>query len=178
MTDLLDMIYYILPFIFGLIAISLIPSKEKILNRQVTTFRVEFLVLVYIIALLILSLGFFIILPIFGGSSGITLINIFNGSFLTIVALGLMGLNYRNYSLISKSMNGESAFGTGTEERVEVQAAEVSESFGDEGQRIGQLEPKFQMVGCPNCSKAMKVNVSQLPVKISCPNCGIEGMIQ
>ena len=31
---------------------------------------------------------------------------------------------------------------------------------------------------CPKCGNVIKVLSSKRPVKISCPNCGIEGMIQ
>ena len=176
MTDIIDMIILILPFVFGLIAISLIPGKEKILSKQVTNYRVEVLVVVYMIALLILSFCFYLFVPMFSDSSGIVLLDMFNGGLLSITGLGIMGLNYRNHSLVSKDL-------THREERVslgvEVEAAVVEDnSVEPELDSVTSTKKDIQMVECPQCSKAIKVDASQRPVKISCPHCGIEGMVQ
>ena len=175
MSDFIEMIYLILPFIFGLIAISLIPSKEKILSKQVTNYRVEILVVVYMISLLILAFGFYLFVPMFSDSSDIVLLDLFNGGLLSITGLGIMGLNYRNHSLVTKDM-------THREERVgievEAEVEEVEVHSVEPEKTVTKKKEDIQMVECPKCSEAIKVDAAKRPIKISCPNCGIEGMVQ
>lgn len=187
MVDYLDLIWTITPFIFGLIAIALIPGKEKILEGKVKTYRVEILLVVYIIALLILAYGFRDFMFLFVETPDGNLLDILNGMLLTIIALGIMGVNYRNHSIFSKS-----GAKTSLEERidspemqpVEAEVAEVATERTSPADR-NRIQPpltiqqqEFQMVGCPQCGNAIKVNVTNRPVKMSCPNCGIEGMVQ
>jgi len=187
MDDYLELIETITPFIFGLIAIALIPSKEKILAGKVKTYRVEVLIVVYIIALPILGIGFFNFMFLFGETAGNNLLNILNGAFLSIIALGIMGVNYRNYSVFSEpgaktSIDGR--IGSSEVQPVEVEVAEVATAKTSPVDRTRVQPPstikppEFQMVGCPQCGHAIKVNVANRPVKMSCPNCGIEGMVQ
>ena len=187
MDDYLDLILVITPFIFGLIAIALIPGKEKILEGKVKTYRVEVLIVVYIIALIILSIGFFYFMFLFGGTAGNNLLNILNGAFLTIIALGIMGVNHRNHSIFTEPGANTSIDGrveSSEVQPVEVEVAEVATAKTSPAERTRVnapstiKPPEFQMVGCPQCGNAIKVNVTNRPVKMSCPNCGIEGMVQ
>jgi len=160
MDEYLELILVLTPFIFGLIAIALIPGKEKILEGKVQTYRVEVLIVVYIIALFILFIGFYYFMFMFSETTGNNLLNILNGAFLTIIALGIMGVNHRNHS-------------------IEVATAKTSPVDRTRVQPPSTIKPpEFQMVGCPQCGHAIKVNVANRPVKMSCPNCGIEGMVQ
>ena len=101
MTEAIDIskiLLAILPFIFGIIAIALIPSKQKIINKQVKKFRAEILLLVYMIAFFILAMGIYFFMAVFGNGVDNLNLYLFNGLFLGIIGLGIMGLNYRNYS--------------------------------------------------------------------------------
>jgi len=187
MDEYLELILVLTPFIFGLIAIALIPGKEKILEGKVQTYRVEVLIVVYIIALFILFIGFYYFMFMFSETTGNNLLNILNGAFLTIIALGIMGVNYRNYSVFFEpgaktTIDGQ--IGSSEVQPVEVEVAEVATAKTSPVDRTRVQPPstikppEFQMVGCPQCGHAIKVNVSNRPVKMSCPNCGIEGMVQ
>ena len=175
MVETLDILIAIAPFIIGLVAVLLIPGKEKILKKE-TTFRVEVLTVVYLIALINLAIGFYFFLPLFTGAPDLSLINIFNGGIITIIALGIMGLNYRNYSLVSQPVAGID----GRVESAEVQAIKGVEIIQEV--EVASLatpaQKKIQLVQCPKCGHAIEVELTGKPVKMSCPNCGIEGMVQ
>ena len=139
LNDSMNLIITILPFIFGIIAISLIPSKEKILNKQVKKYSVEVLVLVYIIAFLILVIGFYYFIALFSSTPNNQSMNFVNGIFLEIIALGIMGLNYRNHTIFYELI-GESEFesrtpGPGQEDVYEVEPSGLIEKTKQTGKR-------------------------------------------
>jgi hypothetical protein len=204
MVDIVEIFLSIIPFIFSIGAIALIPSKEKIERGEKTTFKPETHVAVYLIALFPLSMGVYFSMPLFSTGSGNIFIYLINAALLVIIGIGIMGLNYRNYSLFSEK-NPTTAVSSGTmiEQRVSgdpvinenvVEAIEVNEvepiSYQQESRVEGKItrlqtqpkkplgQAKPQMVECPQCKAAIKVDMSQRPVKLSCPRCGIEGMVQ
>ena len=167
-----ELIIAILPFIFGIIAIALVPAKEKILKGDVNSYPVEVLIVVYIIALFILILGFYYFMSIFAEQSKDQLIKIVNGVFLEVIALGIMGLNYRNYSEFSHLES-------------DIQLAERVEPY-EVGEYAGEVSPitteptqvKPEILECPGCGKTITITVPKRPIKIQCPHCGIEGIIR
>ncbi len=176
----------VFPFIFGLIAIALIPSKEKILNGQIKTYGADRLIAVYLIAFVfILVLGAYYIMSLFGDGSEEQIVNVFNGIFLITIAIGIMAVNSRNYTLFSKL---DADGGTGLEAQIarpnlssegvlEVTPVEPKEVVDDKTKyRKRTVEP--EMVECPRCGNAIKILVTERPLKISCPHCGTEGIIQ
>lgn len=213
MSDLIGILYSIIPFILGLIAIALIPGKEKIQKLEIQNFKPETHILIYILAFIPLVMGFYYSMSIFSVNVGNQLFNLFNAIFLEIVGLGVMGINYRNYSIYSET---STQMGVPIDDRVEATnvsnmqsaAPYTTQSTGVIGTQNTQpvrsvthdhheqtqaqipagsvskvpstTSPATsnQMVGCPKCGTAIKINTSNRPVKISCPNCGIEGMVQ
>ena len=192
MVDIVNFIIAIIPFIFGLVAIALIPSKEKITNKEVEKYSVEVLIVVYMIALFILILGFYYFMSIFSDTSQTQLVNIFNGVFLEVIALGIMGTNYRNYTIFSDLKES-----TDTDSRVpglameanglEVAPVEVLAESDNRDSKISTTttkaktitaaEPKATLLRCPKCGNTISVGVSKRPIKIHCPHCGVEGII-
>jgi hypothetical protein len=175
----------IIPFIFGLVALALIPSKDKILSHQVKTYRVEVLIVVYMIALFILMLGFYYFMSIFAEQSSGQTIRIFNGIFLEVVALGIMGLNYQSYSIFSNLELDKHI-----DDRIEAHeigdsvASEVSpitiEPTISEGRKSEALQTQAEpeMLECPGCGNTITITVPKRPIKIQCPHCGVEGIIR
>jgi DNA-directed RNA polymerase subunit RPC12/RpoP len=192
MFDIVNFIWAIIPFIFGLVAITLIPSKEKINNKEVEKFSVEVLLVVYMIALLILILGFYYFMSIFSDTSEAQLVNIFNGVFLEVIALGIMGVNYRNYSLFSDLKGGieteTRVHGLATDADVlevapveavaepEIKDPKISTTT-TKATTITGAEPKSMLLRCPKCGNTISVEASKRPIKIHCPHCGVEGII-
>ena len=96
-----------------------------------------------------------------------------------------MGLNYQNYSIFSNIESDE-----GIEDRVgptEVDTLEVTEvsPLAHDAHPIleGRPEPKKtniepELLECPNCGNTITITVTKRPLKIKCPHCGIEGIIQ
>ena len=67
MADLIEvgeLIWALIPFIIGIIAIAAIPSKDKIINRQVKKYHVEVLIVVYLIAFFILAIGMYYLISL------------------------------------------------------------------------------------------------------------------
>lgn len=191
MLDLFELSLAIIPFIFGLIAISLIPGKEKIINNQIKKYGVEKQVVVYMIGFFILAIGtYYFITSIFAEMvENQRWIYILNGLFLGIIGIGIMGVNYRNFSLLSEPRKGLETRVGGAEVADVVEVAEVAEvaevtevSEISPAKTIAKKPPTFktdtQLVECPRCSNIIKVMSAKRPVKISCPKCGIEGLIQ
>jgi hypothetical protein len=198
LTNFIDILFSIIPFIFSIAAIALIPSKEKIQKGEIKTFKPETHVAVYLIALFPLSMGIYFSMPLFTNDTGNILIYLINAILLVVIAIGIMGVNYRNYSLFSDSTKSESidlGQRMSVEERVAgpgygidegaVEVAEVQPvvdktltSNVSRPSKVQLKQPQLQMVECPQCKAAIKVDMSQRPVKISCPRCGIEGMVQ
>ena len=202
MVDFFELMLTILPFIIGMIAIGLIPSKSSADQPEGTkkTPSVEKQVVIYMIGFFILVLGtYYFISSVFGEDvENNRLIFIINGMFLGIVGIGIIGVNYRNFSEISEFKDGTTSEHrvdvpidvSDTMEVAEVEAVEVetdsirsvstveakSELRKREKQHSGKEEA--QLVECPKCGNIINVLSSKRPVKISCPNCGIEGMIQ
>jgi hypothetical protein len=200
MVDFFEIILSIIPFIFSIGAIALIPSKVNIEKGLTRTFKPEIHVAVYLIALFPLSMGVYFSMPLFATESGNIFIYLINAALLVVIGIGIMGLNYRNYSIFSER-NSATITTPGSdamiEQRVsggpilnEVEAIEVNEvepitypqESRIESRRLKTQKKKplgqQQMVECPQCKAAIKVDMSQRPVKISCPRCGIEGMVQ
>ncbi len=184
LTNLTNILITILPFIFGLIALALIPGKKKILDGEVKTYRAEVLIVVYMFAFFILAMGFYYFISLFGESPGNLNLYIFNGIFLEIIALGIMGVNYRNYSLFSEKL-GEPSI----DERVSISSSDEAHEVVEVSpiEQLKEVKPKHkatrivkepEMVACPQCGNAIRIMVNERPLKISCPHCGIEGMIQ
>jgi hypothetical protein len=191
MVEVLTIIYSIIPFIIGLITLALIPTKEKIINKEITSFKPEVHILIYILAFIPLVMGFYYSMSFFGDGIANREFTIINAIFLEVIALGIMGLNYRNFSIYSES----SPAYLGRVESSEVEVVEPvsttyevsrtpSKTISTPQQTLNRtpyktaLDKDHQLVGCPSCGSAIKVNMSIRPVKISCPNCGIEGMVQ
>jgi hypothetical protein len=193
MVDFIEIIYSIFPFIIGLISLTMIPSKEKILKKEIKEFRAEIHIAVYILAFVPLVMGFYYSMSFFGENVENHAGDLLNAVFMEIVALGVMGINYRNYSLYSEPEH-ESGL-AGRVEVAEVQPHQIepisprghsmaSQITQDTAKSIGKIQSssidrvEYQSVGCPRCGTAIKVRKSSGPVKISCPKCGIEGMVQ
>ena len=200
MTEAIDIskiLMAILPFIFGIIALALIPSKQKIINKKIKKFRAEILLLVYMIAFFILAMGIYFFMAVFGDGVPNLNLYLFNGLFLGIIGLGIMGLNYRNYSLFSE-MNQEGklddsvSVSPATEVATEVaEVAEVTEvaplepePYYSSGGKLGRVPEKPkpsvepETLECPNCNSVITISVPTRPLKIKCPHCGIEGIIR
>jgi hypothetical protein len=200
MVDFIEIFLSIIPFIFSIGAIALIPSKGNIEKGITRTFKPETHVAVYLIALFPLSMGVYFSMPLFATESGNIFIYLINAALLVVIGIGIMGLNYRNYSIFSEK-NSTSISGTSIEPRVpgpsgpeKYEALEVNEvapiSYHQEPRidstksqtqnkkPIEKGKSQQQMVECPQCKAAIKVDMSQRPIKISCPRCGIEGMVQ
>ena len=210
MVDFFELILTILPFIVGLIAVGLIPSKRKNSNDQnqpedsenKKTPSVEKQVVIYMIGFFILVLGtYYFISSMFGEDvENQRMIYIINGLFLGIVGIGIIGVNYRNFSeLTSSKLKATSDYRvegpvdvSDTMEVAEVEAVEVesetissvspeevrSELRRREKRSRDKEKDKAQLVECPKCGNVIKVLSTKRPIKISCPKCGIEGMIQ
>jgi hypothetical protein len=99
MEDILSIITFIVPFIFGILAISLIPSKERISKKEITKFRPEVHIGVYIIAFVLLMIGVIFIISYFNENK---ILYLLNAALLEIIAVGTMALNSKNYSLFSE----------------------------------------------------------------------------
>ena len=192
MVDFVNIMIAIIPFVFGLIAIALIPSKEKINNKEVEKFSVEVLIVVYMIALLILILGFYYFMSIFSDTSQAQLVNIFNGVFLEVIALGIMGVNYRNYTLYSDLKGGIETDSRVSGVATDADILEVApvEAVAEADTRDSKIttpatmstiittaEPKATLLRCPKCGNTISVGASKRPIKIHCPHCGVEGII-
>ncbi len=205
MTETIEMIYSTIPFIIGLIAIGIIPSKEKILKLEVTSFGPELHIGIYILAFIPLVMGFYYSMSLFTETIEEHFLDLFNAIFLIVIALGIMGINYRNYSLFSETKISQQTGFLGGTDRVELAVGQDMQEVqtihevqaitpkSNAPTRMGTYpwqgagasiqprtkpETKIQMVGCPKCGTAIKVDVSVKPVKISCPSCGIEGVVQ
>ena len=215
---MLDTIISIVPYILLLVAIGLIPSKEKILKRELGSFKAETHIAIYILAFFPLLLGFYFIMPFFTDNITNILIYLTNAIFLIGLSIGVLGLNYRNYNLFTENQATEVAIPTGqtistyqpdgSSGRVEpeldlTEVHPIDQTYGgsisDEPRGYmprpgpgyarnvtGSIKqnnqkaqaPQYQMVECPQCKSAIKVNVSIRPIRISCPKCGIEGMVE
>ena len=186
MLEIIELLITIIPFIVGLIGISLIPSKDKIMDNRIKSYKAEKQIVVYMIGFFILILGtYYLIASLFGeGIEDLGLIYFFNGLFLGIIGIGIIGVTHRNFSILSEK-------GLALEERVEAsevaEIAEVAEIEPDVSEVVTseqrsapkQINDKeLQKVECPKCGEIIKVKTLKRPVKISCPNCGIEGIIQ
>lgn len=183
MVEIIELSIAILPFIFGLIAIALIPSKAKIVEQKVRSFAVEAHIVVYLIALIIGMIGLYYFMPLFIETTEGQLLNILNGLFLGIIALGITGLNYRNYSIFLKT---DKETDIGKDERI---PSPVTEDYTEitpvepitekrEQPRKASITDKPKLLQCPQCGNTIKITVSKRPLKISCPHCGVEGIIQ
>ena len=183
MVDFVELSVAILPFIFGLIAIALIPSKVKIVERKVRSFAVEAHIVVYLIALIIGMMGLYYFMPLFVETTEGQLLNIINGLFLGAIALGITGLNYRNYSIFLKT---DKETDISIDERI---PSPVTDDYTEvapvEPKPEARVQPKKSSVGvkpqllqCPQCKNTIKITVTKRPLKISCPHCGVEGIIQ
>jgi hypothetical protein len=189
--DFIGLLFYISLFLFGIIAVALIPSKDSIIKKQIKTFSLEKHVSIYIIAFILLLVGFFQLMAFFSEDVENQLIPMINAVFLEAIALGIMGLNYRSYHVFSEISEKDQL----TDGRVEVAEVEAitdtnyqrtttpisttKKSVGKPIERnTAQTSTTTQMVECPQCKAAIKVDMSQRPVKISCPRCGIEGLVQ
>lgn len=181
--DFVELILTIMPFIFGVIALTLIPSKKKISGDQPRNFKVEVLILVYLIALLILMLGLYYFLPAFGDDPGEHLTNIFNGVLMSVVGLGIMVINYKNYSFYSELHSDENfddrVPGTDgyshSEDIIEVASVEVIEK---PTKAMSITRPEPELLECPQCTKTITITATKRPLKIKCPHCGVEGIIR
>jgi len=194
MAEVMEIIYPIIPFIIGLIAIGIIPSKEKILKLEIKNFGPELHIGIYILAFIPLVMGFYYSMSLFTETIEEHFLELFNAIFLIIIALGIMGINYRNYLIFSETNISQQTYSTDRVEMAETQEVQaiippssVSPTRGvtypkmsssADLQSRAKPEPTIQRVGCPKCGTAIKVDVSIKPIKISCPNCGIEGMVQ
>ncbi len=206
MFDLLDMMIAIFPFILLLIAIGITPSKEKIINGQLKTFKPEIHIGVYILAFFPLLLSVYFLMPLFSESSGNIFYYLTNAIFMISISLGIIGLNYRNYNLFTEkagssiypqSISHDPGYGSGYEQQYEPRVAlpipmSNQQEHGHEPINVepippihsktktkaGQAQYTYQYVECPQCGAAIKVNISVRPIKISCPQCGVEGMVQ
>ena len=184
MIDLMNLFIAIFPFIFAIIAIALIPSKDKILNEKIKSYGAEKFIAVHMIAFVfVLVMGAYYIMSLFGDGSGDQYLNIFNGIFLITIAIGIMALNSRNYALFSKFEGGSGLEAQivspelGSEGAHEVEPVEQKKAIDDKTKYTKRaIEP--EIVECPGCGNAIKVLARSRPLKISCPHCGIEGMIQ
>ena len=184
MIDSMNLFIAIFPYFFAIIAIALIPSKDKILNKQIKSFGAEKFIAVHMIAFIfVLVIGAYYIMSLFGDGSEDQYLNIFNGIFLITIAIGIMALNSRNYALFSK-LEGDTGLKAqivspelGSEGAQEVEPVEPLKAIEDKPKYSKRtIEP--EIVECPKCGNAIKVLARSRPVKISCPHCGIEGMIQ
>ena len=194
MVEVMEIIYPIIPFIIGLIAIGIIPSKEKILKLEIKNFGPELHIGIYILAFIPLVMGFYYSMSLFTEAIEEHILELFNAIFLIIIALGIMGINYRNYSIFSETNISQQTYSTDRVEITEAQEVQAIMPPSSVSQtRTGiyprqsssaNLQPRpkpeqtIQRVGCPKCGTAIMVDVSVKPIKISCPNCGIEGMVQ
>jgi predicted RNA-binding Zn-ribbon protein involved in translation (DUF1610 family) len=188
--NLIELLYAIVPFIFGLIAISLIPSKEKIMNNELKSYKLEKQIVVYMIGFFILVLGtYFFVASLFSmGFRDQRLIYFINGLFLGVVGIGILAVNHKNFSLLTEKapiLDGrvEVAEVTEVEEVVEVEPAEHLKAI--EKKKIGtksttsvETAKEPQLVECPKCGHIIKIKTDKRPIKISCPSCGVTGMIQ
>jgi DNA-directed RNA polymerase subunit RPC12/RpoP len=187
--DIFELILSIIPFVFGLIAIGLVPSKEKILNNEVNKYKVETLMSVYVIALFIGIIGLYYLISIFGDGSLSQYLRVVNGIFLTVIALGIMSINYRNFSIYSEqkeSLDIEAGYSperTAAPELAEVhevEALDEDHSIYDAShkQKKQVKKPEPEQLGCPKCGETITIMVTQRPLKIQCPHCGVEGIIK
>ena len=136
------------------------------------------------IALFLGIIGFYYLLALFGNASEENNLQILNGAFLGAIALGIMWLNYRNFSLYSEQR--EDPFGAESrytgQEVAEVAEVEVvhddiaTETRVQKIDRPTQIEP--EKLGCPKCGETITITVTQRPLKIKCPYCGVEGLIR
>jgi hypothetical protein len=181
--DFTELFLTILPFIVGIIAIGLIPAKKKIIARQITEFKVEILIVVYLLAMFILGLGFYYFVPLFSEDSTNQMVNIVNGIMMAVIGLGIMAVNYHNYSIYSDIKSGgglESSvegLTSGPAEAIEATPVEYIEESTPK-QKIQITRPEPELLECPRCSKTITITVSKRPLKIQCPHCGVEGMIR
>jgi hypothetical protein len=190
--DFMELILTILPFIFGVVALALIPSKKK-LSEESTSFKVELLILVYLIALLILMLGIYYFIPAFGDNPGDNLVNIINGLFMSVIGLGIMVVNYKNYSFYSESHLDLTADGRTTVtdsevyphsddlvdvETVNVETVDTTKRITAPKKAKTITRPEPELLECPQCSNTITITATKRPLKIKCPHCGVEGIIR
>jgi hypothetical protein len=180
MVNMINILVAILPFIFGILALALIPGKDKIINKQIKNFSVEIHIVVYLIALIVGIIGLYYFTILFSQSNNDQNLYILNGILLGIIALGITGINYRNYSLFSQ-IGRE----VGLEERVEspglekrLEVAPVLPIIEEDKPRYSEPRKAPELVECPRCGNAISIMVPERPLKISCPYCGVEGVIQ
>ncbi len=172
--ETIDMVIYIIPFIIGLVGVALIPKKEILSEGQISSEGAGSRSIAYLIGVLILVWGiyyFFSILINFVDFQQL-LILLINGLLLCVIGVGIISINNKSSTPISD----QSASLEARVEVAEVEVAEVSEA------RIAEVDLQSpavsSQVACPKCGKVINVHSSKRPVKISCPNCGIEGFIE
>ncbi|WP_455391542.1 hypothetical protein [[Eubacterium] cellulosolvens] len=186
MADLIELgelLWAITPFIIGMIAIAAIPSKDRIINRKVKKYHVEVLIVVYLIAFFILAIGMYYLISVFSSDPENQNINIFNGIFLEIIALGIMALNYRNFSIFSNlDLETDQSGRVSRDDVIEVTEVSPIDPYSEplpEGAAKYEKEPvEPELLKCPNCSNTITIMVNKRPLKIQCPHCGIEGIIK
>jgi len=187
-------IFFVVVYFITLAGISLIPSRKSIKSKDIEAYKHSRKYLINVIGILAIAVGIIVI----GSAAELGLPDVgafplVNSIFLLVIGSVMILENHWKAKMFATHFHAavrESETGPIELVKVEVVTAEVisTEIAQDEEVPVGmpaETEPVEQPsvvqtmeIACPQCSTEFEVEVKERPIRLVCPNCGVEGILE